>query len=304
MKRFLLKILGFLAGVVILLGLAEYMARICPNAYSIKEDYMHQHASQIETLVLGSSHAYAAFKPEYLETTAYNLSNSNQTQRYDWLLLARDSALLTSLKTIIYPTSSLNLNYPLEETSEWYRCIYYQLYNHLNVHSTFSKYAWEVASIQTCCWKVQSLLKSGEADRMCDEYGWCTYYKAKPSQKEELTDAKAADRIQKYKDREAVRSKEEDYFDEIASFCKRHNLKLLLVSTPISQVFLNNPDFKNYLKQTDEKAQEKASEFDCIEYRDYSKDTRFTEEDFYDVDHLNSTGAIKFSKIISQDFAL
>ncbi len=304
MKRFVLRTLGFLAGVLILLGLAEYLARTCPNAYSIKENWMREHVGQIETLILGSSHNYAAIQPRYLETKSYNLSNSNQTQRYDWLLLSRDSTSLTSLKAIIYPTSSLMMDYPLEATSEWYRCIYYQLYNHLKVHSAFSKYAWEVASIQTCCWKVQSLLISGESDRMCDQNGWCTYYKAQPWQQENLTPDKVKDRIQKYNDRKNIHTDEEEYFDEIASFCMRHDIRLVLAGTPVSQPFHQDPDVVKYLKMIEQKAQEKAEKYHCIEYRDYSADARFSAEDFFDVDHLNSTGAAKFTQIISQDFGL
>jgi hypothetical protein len=304
MKRFLFRGLLFLVGVIVLLGLAEYMARLCPNAYRIKEDWMRGQAEQVETLVLGSSHTYAAIKPEHLGTKAYNLANSSQTQRYDWLLLQRDTLSLTSLKAIVYPSSSLLMDYRLEDTSEWYRCIYYQLYNHLEEHPFLSKYGWEVASMQTCCWKVQSLFISGESDRMCDENGWCTYYKARPSQRENLTQANADERIRKYAEREEIRSPKEDHFDEIAGFCQRHGLRLLLLSTPVSQVFRSHADASEYLKMTDKMAQEKASKYDCIEYRDYSNDARFTEDDFFDVDHLNSTGATKFTQIIRQDFAL
>lgn len=304
MKRFLNGVFVFLIGVIILLGLAEYLARTCPNAYSIKEDYLRANANRIETLVLGSSHTYAAIQPDHLKTRAYNLANSNQTQRYDWLFLARDSASFTSLRHIIYPATSLLMNYPLEETSEWYRCIYCQLYNDLKVHSALSKYAWEVASIQTCCWKVQSLLISGESDRMCDQNGWCTFYKAQPSQKDNLTASKAEDRIRKYIDREDIHIAEEDYFDTIASFCQRHDIRIVLAGTPVSQAFQGNAEAGKYLKNIEDKARDAASRYSCIEYRDYTKDARFAEGDFFDVDHLNSTGAAKFSQIISQDFGL
>jgi len=299
-----MRVLLFLAGVIVLLGAAEVAARICPNAYRIKEDRMHTHAGQVETLVLGSSHAYAAIRPELLTTQGYNLANSNQTQRYDWLLLERDTAALASLKAIIYPTSSLLMDYRLEDTSEWYRCIYYQLYNHIGEHSCLSKYAWEVASLQTCCWKVQSLFVSGEADRMCDDHGWCTYYQAHPSQKDNLTPAKAEERIMKYAEREGLHSPEETYFEQMARFCQRHGVRLLLVGTPVSNVFRSNPDARRHLKMIDGKAREEAERYDCIEYRDYSDDARFADEDFFDVDHLNSSGAEKFTGIISRDFNL
>jgi len=35
---------------------------------------------------------------------------------------------------------------------------------------------------------------------------------------------------------------------------------------------------------------------------DYSQDSRFTKDDFFDVDHLADTGAKKWSKIISESF--
>ena len=304
MKKFLLRSIIFLGGVILLLVAAEYAARICPNAYRNKELWIKAHTDQVETLVLGSSHAYAAIKPELFTSCAFNLANSNQTQRYDWLLLKRDTTTLASLKTIVYPTSSLMMNYRLEDTSEWYRCIYYQLYNHLDEHPFFSKYAWEMASIQTCCWKVQSLFISGESDRMCDEYGWCTYYQAQPSQKDNLTPAKAEERIRKYDEREGLHSLEENYFDEIAGYCQRHGIRLLLLGTPVSQAFRDKAAVGDYLENSGLIAQREAAKYDCIEYHDYTFDTRFTDEDFFDVDHLNSTGAIKFSQIISRDLGL
>ena len=304
MRKFLFRILCFLVGVILLLCIAEQAARVCPNAYRNKENWMEANSDRVETLVFGSSHAYAAIKPELLSGCAFNLANSNQTQRYDWLLLQRDTTSLASLKAIIYPSSSLLMDYRLEDTSEWYRCIYYQLYNHLDEHSFLSKYAWEVASIQTCCWKVQSLFISGESDRMCDEYGWCTYYQAHPSQKENLTPTKSEERIRKYEEREGIHSSEESFFDEMAGYCQRHGIRLLLLGTPVSSVFRGQAAVGEYLKTTDLKAQREAANYSCIEYQDYSFDPRFTDDDFFDVDHLNSSGATKFTQIISHDFGL
>ena len=303
MRRFLLRCFGFLVGVICLLGIAEYMARRCPNAYRIKDEWMQSQASSVETLVLGSSHAYAAIQPRCFSTSAFNLANSNQTQRYDWLLLAHDTTTLTLLHAIVYPASSLFMDYRLEETSEWYRCIYYQLYSRCPQHSWLSKYAWEVASLQTCCWKVQSLLVSGESDRMCDERGWCTYYEAQHWQRERLTAEQVDDRLQKYESRHELHGTEW-YFDKLASYCQRHGIRLLLVGTPVSSAFRNHRDAQSYLENIDREARQQAARYGCIEYRNYTADSRFTDEDFFDVDHLNSRGAEKFTTILSQDFSL
>ena len=302
MKKFLRRFLGFLTGVAMLLALAEYCARICPNAYRLKAEWMQTHQAEVKTLVLGSSHAYAGIDASLLDG-GYNLSNSNQTQRYDWLLLAQDSARLTSLQTLIYPASSLLMDYPLESTPEWYRCIYYQLYQGLQVHGWYTKYNWEVASIQTCCWKVQSLLLSGEADRMCDDLGRCTYYRADASNYLNLTPDKLADRLSKYQLRAAVRSDVERYFDRIADYCQRHKIRLLLVGTPVSRLYAESPLGKALLNEIAQDAQAAVQRYSCITYLDYAIDNRFSEADFFDVDHLNANGAQKLSLLLKEELA-
>lgn len=306
MKRFLTTLILFLIGIAVLLGLAEWMARSCPNAYSQKQAWMEQHGGEVETLVLGSSHAYAGLQPRHLKTLGYNLANSNQTQRYDWLLLARDSTRLQRLKAIIYPASSLQMNYPLEVTTEWYRGIYYQLYNHLEVHSSWSRYAWETASLKTCCWKVQSLMNSGTSDRMSDDDGWCNFYQASDDNLRQLTDAALQKRLAIYDERATLAIEKDDYFGQIAQFCQRHGIRLILVGMPVSAPFgQQDPHSQKLLEQLDKRAREYAESYPAtIEYRNYSTDARFEASDFYDVDHLNSLGARKLTQIISEDFAL
>ena len=293
MKKFLISILFFALGVLGLLSVAEYMARRCPNAYRTKEEWVQTHAAEAQLLVLGSSHAYAGLHAELLSDHGYNLANSNQTQRYDWLMLSRDSMRYRQLQTIVYPTSSLLVNYPLEETSEWYRCIYYQLYNHLEVHSPWSRYAWEVASIQTCCWKVQSYFLSGSADRMCDAYGWCTYYQA--SDYDRLTAKELETRFGKYAERETLAADDVDYIQLIASLCDRKGWQLLLVGMPVSQLFAQDSRGQEQLRLMDALARALAAEHPSVEYVDYSIDPAFTPEMFFDVDHLNSKGATLLS---------
>lgn len=304
MRKFLLHLLLFSLGVLSLLALAEWLARSCPNAYRIKDNWVQQHAGEVETLVLGSSHAYADLKPDHLGAKAYNLANSNQTPRYDWLLLSRDSARFSSLRTVVYPSSSLLMNYPLESTSEWYRCIYYQLYNHLERHSVLSRYAWEAASIQTCCWKVQSYFISGAADRMCDDYGWCTYYQVLPSSLEKLNAHELSSRMDKYAERLPMLTADESYIDQIAQLCERRGWRLLLLGAPVSTPFYSDPRGREHLQRIDDAARKVSARYTCVEYRDYSHDTRFQPDDFFDVDHLNERGAERFSSIVREDFQL
>lgn len=293
MKKFLTQVALFTVGILCLLALAEYVARQCPNAYRIKQTWVEAHAPEVEVLVLGSSHAFAGIHAEQLGRPAYNLANSNQTVHYDWLLLSRDSARYQSLQTILYPTSSLLMDYPLEKTSEWYRCIYYQLYNHLGDYSLTSRYAWEVASIQTCCWKVQGYFYSGTADRMCDDYGWCTYYRN--DEENRLTPELLAQRLDKYEDRSSLPADPEDYLDQIARLCERRGWRLLLIGFPVSELFASDVRGQQHLRQQDQLAREFAERHPAVSYYDFSADRDFTPQLFFDVDHLNDQGAALMS---------
>ena len=298
MRRFIVNVIKFAVGIVVLLGIAEYLARTCPNAYAVKQEWMDRHRVGVETLVLGSSHAYAGIMPQYLGTEAYNLANSSQTQRYDWLLLSRDTSQLAALKAIIYPASSLRMCYRLEDTSEWYRCIYYQLYNHLSQHGALSKYGLEVSSLQTCCWKVQSRLLSGAADRMCDDYGWCTFYQAREDGNAAWSDKELAERFAKYAERDALCTSRYVYFDSIAQYCERHDVKLILVGFPVSKAFAEAPAGQNIIREADSLSLKYASRYSCIRYLDFTRCDSMTDSDFFDVDHLNSNGARKLTEMI------
>jgi len=44
--------------------------------------------------------------------------------------------------------------------------------------------------------------------------------------------------------------------------------------------------------------------YPSIEYHDYSRDSRFTDDDFFDDTHLNTDGAAHFTRILVNDFGL
>lgn len=44
--------------------------------------------------------------------------------------------------------------------------------------------------------------------------------------------------------------------------------------------------------------------YDNLVYRNYSSDSRFSERDFFDANHLNSEGVTKLTNILKEDFNL
>ena len=98
MKRFYLAVLLFVTPIFVFMGGVEYAVRQIPNEYKYKNDWMDQHAEEVETLILGSSHAYDGINPDFLGKNAFNLAFPSQTLKYDHHLFFRWADRLRKLK--------------------------------------------------------------------------------------------------------------------------------------------------------------------------------------------------------------
>ena len=96
----------------------------------------------------------------------------------------------------------------------------------------------------------------------------------------------------------AVRCVEKNYkcLKEIAEFCKSHNIKLVLVTTPCWHTYYDNLG-QEQLSKVYELTQKITDEYG-YQYFNYLKDNRFIAEDFYDSNHLSDVGAEKFTKML------
>lgn len=100
MKRFLRNITFFVLPLLILAVVMEFVGEAIPNSYTYKREYVEQHSTEIQTLILGSSNAYDGLNPSVLPN-AFNLANSSQTLEDDYRLLAKYIDSLDSLQTVI-----------------------------------------------------------------------------------------------------------------------------------------------------------------------------------------------------------
>ena len=165
MKRFLRDIGLFAIVALIFFGALEWGAESIPNSYTYKRDYMEQHGSQIETLILGSSNAYDGLNPTVLPN-AFNLSNSSQTLEDDYRLLAKYIDSMDSLQTVI-----VGLDYhALGATSQANRRTYYTIYMDLYPRWPFNKYSFEVCNTEVLVKKIIKYAVSRDVTR-CDSLG-------------------------------------------------------------------------------------------------------------------------------------
>ena len=165
MKRFLQDIELFSVVALLFFGALEWGAESIPNSYTYKRDYMEQHGSQIETLILGSSNAYDGLNPTVLPN-AFNLSNSSQTLEDDYRLLAKYIDSMDSLHTVI-----VGLGYhSLGATTEDNRRTYYTIYMDLYPRWPISKYSFEVSNPEMLVKKIIKYAVSRDVTR-CDSLG-------------------------------------------------------------------------------------------------------------------------------------
>ena len=296
MKKFFLRCLLFVLPLLALLVALEYMVRQVPNPYKFKYEWMQKNAEDIETLVFGSSHTFYGIRPEFLDGKAFSLANVSQNWTQDLFLLKYWSDRYKNLKTIICPVSYFSFTgRGMEYGSESYRCRYYRIYMDCNLYNSL-KDRFEFSNFKTAMAKIGKILHKGSND--FDNFGWGTAYELSKKDMAAWNNGSEADAAVKRHTAKSFDYVEKNYkcLKEIAEFCKSHNIKLVLVTTPCWHTYYDNLG-QEQLSKVYELTQKITDEYG-YQYFNYLKDNRFVAEDFYDSNHLSDVGAEKFTKML------
>ena len=304
MRKFIKYGLFFLLPLIMIVVIMEVALRQVPNTYKYKYDWMQNNADDVELLIFGSSHAFFGIRPNVFEQKVFNLANVSQGIAQDIYLLKKWSDKYKRLKTVIVPISfSTWFGKGLENGSESYRCRYYKIYMDCDLYPDFSLYNFALYDMGTAKKNLRSLLEH-KTEIGCDKYGWGTDYKLKNKNIETWSNGEEADAAVKRhtaKDWEAI-GRNTAIIKEIADFCKSHNIRLVLITTPC---------WHSYYSQLNQRQLDKMYELTHalqkeynLQYFDYLKDSRFIADDFYDSNHLSDVGAEKFTKILKMDLGL
>lgn len=293
MRKFLLYTLVFSLPLLCLLAGAEAYVESLPNPSRDKHAWMLRHSGEVETLVLGNSHTFYGVSPSLLPPHSFSLAQVSQTYRYDLWLLRRYP--VGKLRTLILPFSYMSLWEDFEnQENRWAEAIRYRLYMDCDIHSRWGRYGWELMSIPTFREKLKSLYRPPQLS--WDSLGWGTNYLAS-SRKADWDNGKERIRENTYTDTFIVRLNYR-FLRDILTFCRKRNVRVLLISTPVSDTYRRNKDIRQ--ERTNRQClQALLSDFPEVEYLDFEGDSRFGATDFYDSDHLNSDGARKLSSILA-----
>ena len=72
--------------IFVFMGGAECYVRRLPNIYKYKNEWMEQHAEEVETLIVGNSFAMNGIIPDSIGRNSYNLAFGGEPLIYDHFL--------------------------------------------------------------------------------------------------------------------------------------------------------------------------------------------------------------------------
>lgn len=280
-------------------AIIEVFYRNVSNNYTIKHDYISAHRKEIEVLLFGDSHCMYGLNPTYFKSNTFNISNVSQTIFFDKLLFDQYISQLPKLKQVVFCIEYTNLSQADDTQDDVFRKYYYAHFMRLHVPtiSRFDPGAFSVAFAQDFSITkslLKKYIKTGKVNQ-CDANGWGNDYKRENRVAPELV-AKHRAAIQE--DGSLDFAKNLQRVQQMIDSCKRRNIQVLIVSMPQTKVFeiYLNPD---KLKKIVYSCEELARHNPNVSYLNLFADHRFTDEDFYDADHLNDSGAVKCSKIVN-----
>jgi hypothetical protein len=299
MKKFL-KEFGFLTLPLLLAAcFLEVLIQNIPNDYSLKKGYFDKNASQIETLILGSSHSFYGLNPTFFSSKTFNGSHISQSLKYDLEILKKYEDNLKNLTAIVLPISYFSLSEKLENGIESWRIKNYRIYYEISTSNSYSDCS-EVLSVKLSknLYRLFSFYVKKTSPITCTDLGWGSNYKSENAL--DLIDSgkKAAQRHRAYQYQNTF-NENVSVLNNLLQWCSERNVKLILFTPPAFGSYRKHLNEKQ-LNATVEIAQKKAQANENCSYLNLLNDTRFKAKDYYDADHLSEIGAKKLSLLIDK----
>lgn len=303
MKKFIIKTVFISLPILFSVLFLEILLRNMPNDYKFKKEYLDKNASEIETMILGSSHSFYGFNPVYFKTKTFNASHISQSLKYDFEIIKKYQSDLKQLRTIVLPISYFSLFWQMEASPESWRVNNYILYYGLQTPNTYTDYS-EVLSnkINLNIKRLSSYYLKGNSAISCTSLGWGTAYKSINARDLIESGKTAAFRhsndINDIKYKNILRDNEQT-LNSIIAWCKNRNIRVVLLTPPAFKSYRQNLNKPQLNVTIDIAKRIDLDNNNCI-YLNLLNDVSFIANDFYDADHLSEIGAEKLSKLINE----
>lgn len=301
MKKLIRQLVFFLLPIMLIFLCIEIFYRIVPNNYTQKNKNTNKNFGSAEVLIFGNSHTFYGLNPIYFDKPAFNMSNISQSLYFDQLLFNQYIDQFKKIDCIILNVEYFSLSQLDNSHDDAWRKYYYKSFMDLQVPIVSNLDLAGCFLSSTRAFSVNLKLVSRYFTEGtivdCDENGFGTnYIKAKRIPN---FDVITPIRIKGHEDGLVDFSNNTKRIQSIIDKCKSRGIRVVLVTMPVVKGYsrgVNQQKLSKIFKTC--LALEKANKNVC--YLNLFKDVRFTDDDFYDSDHLHAEGAIKCSLILNR----
>jgi len=304
-RKVYIKLIVFLAPVLIVWSFIEYKLSEIPNSYNQKKVFLEQQLDSIQVLVDGASHNYWGVDPSYFDLHGFNLANTDQSLFYDKRLTLKYIDKMPKLKLVVIEICYISFYYQINNNpiENWRDYFYSQIWdikaNNLPLWDMrrYSKIALYTPE------KVKEYAKNNFKVNLVENLGYNGYYRIDTQVSGRnflVTDTEARKRILIWNS--LMDTTQYGYiFDDLRSFVselRSRKIQVVFITTPVTPLISGLCDSK-VIQKNDKSVGSLCRMYDC-KYFNYFTDNSFTEREFGDVDHLNRIGAAHFSKLINE----
>jgi hypothetical protein len=297
--RLMLKLALVLGPTLCVAGVTEHRLETIPDSYVQKRDLLAADASKVQVLILGSSHTYYGLIPTHMPGHAFNLAHVSQSVEYDCKMVDKYLDTLPQLQTVVIPVSYFSLRTRLEEGAESWRCFFYE--RAYGIPSDFG-FWYPQHYTRLALFAPQESLQMAldpttariSADRFDAQGGVVSAIKnQRLSEADGIARVAEDDRSMKATDVQANVAR----LDATLQTLDRHHIQTVLLTTPVHATFYRHTQ-PRFTDEVTREATGVAARHHAT-YLDLFKDARFTDADFQNADHLNKSGALKLTKLVS-----
>lgn len=303
MKK-IIKILLFLLPIFLFIGFVEYKMSKVESDYSIKAKLLEEQKKDIEVVFLGGSQTAKGVNPEKIDVTSFNLGNNMQTIFHDTSIISKKSQEMPKLKLVVFNLILPILDGDIRDTDAHELFYYYDHYYHtgyqykrdyldLRAYSKIFMFGYSNS--------IRYLLNDFTIEKnkgyIIKSNGFMEISEDRDMKGSTPNTQEVMAEYSKYL-KDENREKNERYLDKAIEELKNKGIEVVFLITPTMKSYSDLME-KNYLYTLE--YLKKMKENYNIQYFDYFKDSRFSEEDFLDISHLNRRGANRFSKMINEE---
>lgn len=305
MKKFLCYTSLFTLIVLTVLAAFEWSLRRIPTLYTATHQALTERAPQLHTLIMGSSVAKDGINALLLDSTgrAYNMAMPGEQVTYGYLKFCHYAERMPQLRDVVWGLAFYNLFQDDRTDVDASKRAGHRIYMDIDTTDDWMDGVECLSTKSLALRKWTDYYIKGKDLIACDAYGLNIQMPKAQRRKAYLDNAaeRAHGHNKEALDNHSLIVANARMIDSVATRCSARGIRLWLVLPPVSRPYAKACD-ASLLREAADTLSAIASRHKGVYAIDYMLDARFTDDDFFDRNHLTcDEGARKFTLLLRHD---